>query len=116
MKRFTLIVLAAFLVSLAPVMAGILYVTPPFLTLDISKNRQGTLYLTPPKEYSPQWDLLKGSCYQWQIASAHVHGWVRYGNNQFHFPVTVSAVNPGSCEMWFKAGDAEVKVLINVQR
>lgn len=115
-KRFTVLVLAAFLTVQAPANAA-MGAYPSSLTIVV--HREATLYLTPPVECyqkcSPTWELQKDICYSRQIASARIRGWEKYGN-WYRYPVTVSASYPGVCHMWFKAGSSEVKVLIEVRR
>lgn len=113
MKQLALALLAFALAAAAPAAAAdIFYVTPP--SVHLHPHQQTTVELTPPKQYSPQWNYEKGTCYQRQIAAATVHGWRQVAPNWYPFPATISANNRGSCELWFKAGPTEVKVDVYV--
>lgn len=91
-----------------------LYVHPSFVAL--RWQHETTVRLTPIGRHSVSWDPLKGRCYTYQIASAHIHGWQRHGNS-YYFPATIRALHPGSCEMWFKStSGADVRIFVTVER
>lgn len=91
-----------------------LYINPSSVTVRV--RQEATIRLIPQGRHSVSWDVSRGYCYSRQMASAHIHGWQRE-HGYYFFPVTISGMYPGHCEMFFKStSGAEAKLSVFVER
>jgi hypothetical protein len=114
MRRFALLVVLAVAPAAPAVPSEPLYINPSSVT--VAWGREATIRLIPTGQHSVSWDVTRGHCYSHQMASARVQGWQRE-HGYYYFPVTISAMRPGTCEMIFKStSGAEAHLWVTVTR
>jgi hypothetical protein len=114
MRRFALFVVLGVALEAPAISSEPLYINPSSVT--VQWGREATIRLIPRGPHSVSWDVTQGHCYSHQMASARINGWQRE-NGYYYFPVTISAMRPGTCEMIFKStSGAEARLWVTVTR